>query len=102
MLTAMEAQCFYPLPASLAGPLRSGLVTELSLGGVLLLGRPLVGDMDGDKNQFQHLIQSLKRRRALTEEEIEILHVETTKARTPWRRTSLVKSCCCRKMRRMI
>ncbi|MGH0174363.1 UNVERIFIED_CONTAM: hypothetical protein FKN15_067824 [Acipenser sinensis] len=25
-------------------------------------------DMDGDKNQFQHLIQSLKRRRALTEE----------------------------------
>ncbi|MGH0143367.1 UNVERIFIED_CONTAM: hypothetical protein FKN15_028147 [Acipenser sinensis] len=28
--------------------------------------------MNGD-NQFQHLVQSLKKRRALTEEEIEIL-----------------------------
>ncbi|MGH0147112.1 UNVERIFIED_CONTAM: hypothetical protein FKN15_014024 [Acipenser sinensis] len=31
--------------------------------------------MDGD-NQFQHLVQSLKRRRVLTEEETEILLVE--------------------------
>ncbi|MGH0166554.1 UNVERIFIED_CONTAM: hypothetical protein FKN15_050734 [Acipenser sinensis] len=38
--------------------------------------RNIPKDMDGDKNQFQQLIQSLKRRRALTLEERGILLVE--------------------------